>query len=136
MARGRLGRNPFAAVPLPRLEKRLPQFLTEEQAAALLASPQRLLGSQGCDAFTACRDRLAMELLYGAGLRVSELVALNFGSVDLAEGVARVMGKGRKEARVPPREGWPALSSGNSATTLPGAPGPPIRSSRARRGRG
>lgn len=101
MTKGRLGRNPFSGAPLPKLEKRLPQFLTEEQARALLASPGRLLESGGCDAFTAWRDRLAMELLYGAGLRVSELVGLNHGAVDLGEGVARVTGKGRKERICP-----------------------------------
>jgi integrase/recombinase XerC len=101
MTKGRLRRNPFSGAPLPKLEKRLPQFLTEEQARTLLASPGRLLESGGCDAFTACRDLLAMELLYGAGLRVSELVGLNHGSVELGEGVARVMGKGRKERVCP-----------------------------------
>jgi integrase/recombinase XerC len=101
MTQGRLKRNPFAGAPLPKLEKRLPQFLTEEQAGILLASPVRLLANGGCDAFTACRDRLAMELLYGAGLRVSELVGLNHGSVDLEGGVARVLGKGRKQRVCP-----------------------------------
>jgi len=101
MTKGRLKRNPFSGAPLPKLEKRLPQFLTEDQARALFASPRRLLDNGGCDAFTACRDLLAMELLYGAGLRVSELVGLNHGSVDLGEGVARVMGKGRKERVCP-----------------------------------
>ena len=93
---GRLARNPFAGAPLPKREKRLPQFLTEEQAAALLASPLRLLASGGCDAFTAWRDRLAMEILYGGGLRVSELVGLTFGDIDADHGTARVLGKGRK----------------------------------------
>jgi len=101
MREGRLTRNPFAGAPLPKLEKRLPQFLTEDQAKTLLASPQRLLENGGCDAFTAWRDRLAMELLYGAGLRVSELVALDYGAVDLAEGVARVTGKGLKQRICP-----------------------------------
>jgi integrase/recombinase XerC len=101
LAQGRLKRNPFTGAPLPKLEKRLPQFLTEDQAKTLLASPQRLLENEGCDAFTACRDRLAMEILYGAGLRVSELVGLNYGDVDLAEGIARVMGKGRKQRVCP-----------------------------------
>jgi integrase/recombinase XerC len=101
MRKGRLKVNPFSAAPLPKLEKRLPQFLTEEQVKTLLASPQRLLEAGGCDAFTAWRDRLAMELLYGAGLRVSELVGLDHGAVDLDEGVARVMGKGRKERVCP-----------------------------------
>ena len=95
-AMGRLTRNPFVGAPLPKLEKRLPQFLTEDQARTLLSSPKRLLENGGCDAFTAWRDLLAMELLYGAGLRVSELVGLNHGDVELGEGTARVMGKGRK----------------------------------------
>jgi integrase/recombinase XerC len=101
MKEGRLARNPFSGAPLPKLERRLPQFLTEEQARTLLASPQRLLQSGGCDAFTAWRDRLAMELLYGAGLRVSELVGLNHCDVELGEGVARVTGKGRKQRVCP-----------------------------------
>ena len=101
MRKGRLKRNPFSGAPLPKLERRLPQFLTEDQARALLASPARLLESGGCDAFTALRDRLAMELLYGAGLRVSELVGLDHGAVELGEGVARVTGKGRKQRLCP-----------------------------------
>jgi integrase/recombinase XerC len=101
MTKGRLKRNPFSGAPLPKLEKRLPQFLTEEQARTLLSSPQRLLENGGCDPFTAWRDRLAMELLYGAGLRVSELVGLSHGAVDTREGVARVMGKGRKQRICP-----------------------------------
>jgi len=101
MTKGRLTRNPFSGAPLPKLEKRLPQFLTEEQARTLLSSPQRLLEAGGCDPFTAWRDRLAMELLYGAGLRVSELVGLNHGAVEIAEGIARVTGKGRKQRICP-----------------------------------
>ena len=101
LRQGRLRRNPFVGVPLPKLEKRLPQFLTEEQMRRLLTSPQHLLEAHAIDAFTAWRDRLAMELLYGGGLRVSELVALNYGDIDLDGGVARVLGKGRKERLCP-----------------------------------
>jgi len=95
-AQGRLARNPFAGAPLPKREKRLPLFLTEDQAGTLLASPLRLLENGGCDAFTAWRDRLAMEILYGGGLRVSELVGLTYGDIDADSGTARVLGKGRK----------------------------------------
>lgn len=101
MHRGRLKRDPLLGVPLPKLEKRLPQFLTEEQMKLLLTGPQRLLENQSLDAHTAWRDRLAMELLYGGGLRVSELVALNYEAIDFESGVARVMGKGKKERLCP-----------------------------------
>lgn len=101
MRRGRLTRNPLLGVPLPKLEKRLPQFLTEEQMKQLLSGPERLLAQGTVDARTAWRDRLAMELLYGGGLRVSELVALNYGAIDVSAGVARVVGKGRKERLCP-----------------------------------
>jgi integrase/recombinase XerC len=101
MRRGRLRRNPLAGVPLPKLEKRLPKFLTEEQMKLLLMGPQRLLENESLDPHTAWRDRLVMELLYGGGLRVSELVGLNFGAIEFDSGVARVLGKGRKERLCP-----------------------------------
>jgi integrase/recombinase XerC len=101
LIRGKLVRNPFVGVPLPKLEKRLPQFLTEEQMKRLLNGPQRLLENEAIDAFSAWRDRLAMELLYGGGLRVSEAVGLNYGDVEMRNGVARVTGKGRKERLCP-----------------------------------
>ena len=101
LRRGKVRRDPFLGVPLPKLEKRLPKFLTEEQMVRLLAGPERMLKAGELDAFTACRDRLAMELLYGAGLRVSELIGLNYGAIDLQAGVARVFGKGKKERLCP-----------------------------------
>lgn len=101
LQRDRLRRNPFTGIPLPKLEKRLPKFLTEEQMKRLLTGPQRLLENESLDAFTAWRDRLVMELLYGGGLRVSELVGLNYGSIDFESGVARVLGKGKKERLCP-----------------------------------
>ena len=101
MRQGRLRRNPLAGVPLPKLEKRLPQFLTEEQMKLLLGGPQRLLENETINAHTAWRDRLAMELLYGGGLRVSELTGLDYGAIDFESGVARVLGKGRKERLCP-----------------------------------
>jgi integrase/recombinase XerC len=107
--RGKLRRNPFAGIPLPKLERRLPKFLTEDQMTRLLAGPQRLLAKAEIDEFTALRDRLAMELLYGGGLRVSELVGLEYSAIDFDEGVARVLGKGRKERLCP---------LGNVATAL------------------
>jgi integrase/recombinase XerC len=101
MRREKLRNNPLLGVPLPKLEKRLPKFLSEEQMKLLLTGPQRLLENAGIDAHTAWRDRLAMELLYGGGLRVSEAVGMNYGAVDFAAGVARVLGKGQKERLCP-----------------------------------
>ncbi|MBI5425041.1 MAG: tyrosine recombinase XerC [Opitutae bacterium] len=99
--RGRLTRNPFTGVPLPKLERSLPKFLTETQTATLLAGPQKLLERDEIDKFTAWRDRLVLELLYGGGLRVSEVVGLNYGAIDFGTGSARVLGKGRKERICP-----------------------------------
>jgi len=101
MRRGRLRLNPLAGLPLPKLERRLPKFLTEDQMKLLLDGPRRLGESGAVEPCTAARDRLALELLYGGGLRVSELVALDYGSFDIREGVARVRGKGGKERLCP-----------------------------------
>ena len=99
--RGRLKRNPLTGVPLPRLDQPLPKFLNEKQMTDLLTGPLRLLENRSLDAFTAWRDQLVMELLYGGGLRVSELVGLDYGQIDFERGVARVMGKGSKERLCP-----------------------------------
>lgn len=101
LRRGEVKRNPFIGVPLPKLEKRLPKFLTETQMKLLLSGPQRLLENETIEPFTAWRDRLAMELLYGGGLRVSELTELNYSQIDFSSGVARVLGKGKKERLCP-----------------------------------
>lgn len=101
MRRGKLKTSPATGLVLPKLEKKLPKFMTEAQVDHLLAMPARLLENESVDRFTAVRDRLAMELLYGAGLRVSELCALTYGQVDLNEGVARVVGKGQKVRMCP-----------------------------------
>jgi integrase/recombinase XerC len=98
---GKLTKNPFTGVPLPKLEKPLPKFLTEAQMLQLLAGPEKLLANDAISPFAALRDRLVLEILYGGGLRVSEAVALNYGDVDLDIGSARVLGKGRKERICP-----------------------------------
>jgi integrase/recombinase XerC len=87
---GTLERNPFRMVSAPRIPKRLPQYLTVAEVEVLLAAPDTStpLGQ---------RDRVIIEVLYAAGLRVSELVSLDVSDVDLAQGQVRVVGKGRKE---------------------------------------
>jgi integrase/recombinase XerD len=80
-------------LPLPRVPRAVPRVLTIDQVEELLDSPD---GSP-----RGLRDRLALELLYGAGLRVSELVGLRPGDVDRELGVVRCIGKGDRERIVP-----------------------------------
>lgn len=93
---GALDRNPLDGLILPKPAKKLPVFLTEKQVLSLLEGPMRLLEAETLDPFDAWRDRLILELLYGAGFRVSELVGLRYGDLSFDEGVARVVGKGKK----------------------------------------
>jgi len=72
----------------------LPKALTEAEVARLLEAPQG-------DGPIARRDRAILEVLYGSGLRVSELVGLSLGDVDLDAGLLRAFGKGAKERIVP-----------------------------------
>ncbi len=101
MQRGVSAHNPFTGVALPRLSKPLPVFLTERQAEAFLDGPRKLLESGELTTLQARRDQLIFELLYGGGLRISELVELRWEQIDLASAVARILGKGRKERMVP-----------------------------------
>jgi integrase/recombinase XerC len=94
-------KNPFTGIPLPKLNKPLPKFLTEKQMSLLLAGPMNLLENESLKPWLAWRDRLVLELLYGAGLRVSELANLNYGAIDFKRGVARILGKGNKERLCP-----------------------------------
>ncbi len=93
-ARKMIDQNPATHLRSPKLPHKLPRFLTVDQAVDLLSTP-RTESPKGR------RDLLILELLYGAGLRVSELVALDVSDVDISERVVRVMGKGRKERIVP-----------------------------------
>ncbi|MCE2863190.1 MAG: hypothetical protein RIR76_2282 [Verrucomicrobiota bacterium] len=127
MRQGKLSRDPFLGVPLPKREKRLPQFLTEEQMRALLAAPEKLRTEGKLDAHSAWRDRLAMELLYGGGLRVSELAGLTHAAIDPQGGVARVLGKGRKERLCPlGRVALEVLRKFRAEFTPAAGPGSPV----------
>lgn len=90
---GILPKNPIEQAASPRLDRRLPSFLTVEETARLLKAPD-LNTPQGL------RDRALMELLYAAGLRVSELVNLDLEHVNLDTRETRVWGKGSKERMV------------------------------------
>ena len=84
-----LSANPAELTASPQKDKHLPQFLYYEEVDALLGAPDTSLAGQ--------RDKAILETLYGCGLRVSELTALNVGSIDTAVGYVRVFGKGAKE---------------------------------------
>ncbi len=93
--------NPWAGIALPKLERSLPVYLTEDQMRKLLQAPVDELKQDLIDPFRGWRNRLILEVLYGAGLRVSELVGLNYGDVEWDSGCLRVMGKGRKQRLCP-----------------------------------
>ncbi len=93
-ARGAIQSNPARNVASPKLESRLPDYMTTDAVVSLIEAPDT-------DTDAGKRDRCILELLYGSGLRVSELVGLNLGDISLSEGLVRVVGKGRKERIVP-----------------------------------
>ncbi len=85
--------NPALDVRAPKAPRRLPSALDVDQVA-------RLLKHVGDDPLE-LRDQAMMELMYSSGLRLSELIGLNLGDVDLEDGLVRVTGKGRKTRDVP-----------------------------------
>jgi integrase/recombinase XerD len=91
---GLASRDPAAGVVRPRLPRALPHPLGAEEVIALLDVPAPATPG-------GLRDRALLELLYGAGLRVSEATGLDVDDLDLEEGGVRVLGKGGKEREVP-----------------------------------
>lgn len=88
-----LEHNPAQGVTPPRAPRRLPRVLDVDQA--------RRMVEIDVDGPLACRDRAMLELMYASGLRLSELTGLDLDSVDFADGLVEVTGKGRKTRRVP-----------------------------------
>ncbi len=91
---GRIAHDPSARIDAPNLPRKLPKPLTESEVEALLAAPDPT-------AAAGLRDRAMIELLYAAGLRVTELVTLELDALNLRQGVLRVRGKGDKDRLVP-----------------------------------
>ena len=87
-------KNPAKPLRNPRKQRSLPHFLSTEEVAKLILTPDT-------DAPLGKRDRAVFETMYSAGLRVSELVGINDGDLHLDEGLIRVRGKGRKERFAP-----------------------------------
>lgn len=88
--------NPFSNLSLPKPERQLPKFLNERQALRLMQSPRQVhADSEDADRLI-LRDEIILELMYGSGLRVSEVVGLNHQDLDLANATIRILGKGGK----------------------------------------
>jgi len=87
---GILASNPISAISSPKVPKRLPEYLNLSEVEALLLAPDTST-PQGL------RDRAILEMLYAAGLRVSELVGLDVGDVEWSGTELRILGKGGKE---------------------------------------
>ena len=90
---GMLKENPVLLIDSPKLKKHLPTYLTIDEI-------DKLLNIEIKDAFSA-RNKSLLELLYATGLRISELVNLEFKNIDLNDCIVRIMGKGSKERIVP-----------------------------------
>lgn len=86
--------DPTAKIAMPKIGRSLPKSLTEEEVDALLGAPNvnEPLGH---------RDRTMLEVLYATGLRVSELINLSQGQINLNQGVLRIVGKGNRERLIP-----------------------------------
>lgn len=112
---GAVESSPIKNLSLPKLEKRLPKFLTIQQMKDLLAAPAKLLETQKqkkgagrpISAAACLRDLAVLETIYSCGLRISELCGMRAEDIDWSEQIVRVRGKGKKERLVP--VGEPAL---------------------------
>ena len=91
---GQAAEDPTAHLEAPRPWRRLPGVLSSEEVDRLLAAPAAANPRE-------LRNRAMLELMYASGLRVSELVGLRLGDVNLGVGIVRVVGKGEKERLVP-----------------------------------
>ncbi|MFL5799782.1 MAG: site-specific tyrosine recombinase XerD [Actinomycetota bacterium] len=94
VAEGETDRDPTVTAVRPRVPRSLPRPLSVDEVARIVEAPS---GQEPA----ALRDRAILETLYGAGVRISELVGLDVDDVDLEEGTVRVLGKGSKERIVP-----------------------------------
>lgn len=108
---GVIDASPIRNISLPKLEKRIPMFLTVAQFEALARAPAdemaRMAKHKKFDPVVYFRDAAILEVIYSCGLRISELCGLRAGDLDWPEELARVRGKGKKERLVP--IGQPAL---------------------------
>jgi len=99
---GHLSRNPAKILHSPRLAKTIPRVMSEEEAGILIESPGTVPRKETKNSPVAsARDLALLEMLYATGLRASEIVSLRFENLFTADGIIRILGKGRKERIVP-----------------------------------
>lgn len=95
LRQGRISQNPTLKIVPPKASKKLPSFLSQDDF-------NRLLDSFGfADTYEGYRDKLIMEMLYGTGIRLSELIGINHADVNLPARTIKVKGKGNKERIIP-----------------------------------
>ncbi len=123
---GRIAASPAASLRAPKAPRKLPQVLDVDEAVQLVELPT--------DAPLGLRDRAILELFYSSGLRLSELCALRWRDLALADGLVTVLGKGSKQRTVPvgshaakALDAWRAESNGQpDGAVFPGRGGGPI----------
>jgi integrase/recombinase XerC len=101
LARGEVERDPAALLGRPKVISRLPTVLRAQEAAALVEAPAAAWDAGELEQAVVLRDRAILELMYGSGLRVSEVAGLTPDRVDIERGRVLVLGKGSKEREVP-----------------------------------
>ncbi len=94
MRTGQVAKNPAKSIQTPKTEKKLPSFLSIQEALDLLELPDK-------NTPEGIRDRAILEVFYGTGIRLRELTILKIDDVDFHEGLIRILGKGNKERLVP-----------------------------------
>lgn len=92
--RGVISSNPALNIVTPKLASKLPSYLEESSITHMMKLPD-------LSTLEGLRDLAVLELLYGTGMRLSELIGLNMGDIDLQSGTVKVLGKGKKERVVP-----------------------------------
>ena len=135
-SRGLLAADPGPLLGMPRIPRRLPEVLRQDQVAAVLDAPGTPIAARpggtpsSRDAALVLRDTAIVELLYASGIRVSELCGLDIGDLDTGRRTVRVLGKGNRERTVPvgipaaqavdawARSGRPVLVTPTSAHAL------------------
>lgn len=129
--RGILTTNILKTVELPKIEKQLPKFFTISQMENFLEKPAKVERQKQAPEWMASRDEAIFELFYSTGLRLSELVSLNVGSVDPFSETVRVIGKGSKERICP--VGGPALEAISRYRSKAGVHSGPLFLNKSRR---